>query len=518
MYKKFFMALIVIIGSFTPHVFAAPGDLDTTFNPTGVQPGTKSTKIDNFTSNNSGQSVALQSDGKIVVAGLTLTGGGGTDFKFAVARFNTDGTLDTTFTNGGPFPGTITTSVDNNTRSEGYAVAIQSDGKIVVAGHTDVGGGVFNLAVARLNTNGTLDTTFNAGGAQPGTVSTLIDNSVVGSSGRSVAIQSDGKIVVGGYADFASGAGEKFAVARFNTNGTLDTSFNAGGAQPGTVATDIDNQTGPTHLSTGYSIAIQSNGAIVIAGEVRITSGPLINRFGVARFLSTGVLDTSFNAGGAQPGTASTPINTITNSTDSYGRSVALQSDGKIVIAGFTVNPAGSGIIYFSVARYLSTGTLDTSFNPSPAILPGTLTTTIDNIMIDNEGYAVAIQQNGKIVVAGGFSNLINDSEFAVARFNTNGTLDTTFVATIPGAQPGTLKTTIDNQMTFNVGYSVVIQSDGKIVIAGLGNVAGEKFAVARFTGDPVVPVPGSTTTTNLCALRLIEKYGPKLQETDNSM
>ncbi|MFA5998513.1 MAG: hypothetical protein WC747_00635 [Candidatus Babeliales bacterium] len=485
MIKKNYVILIVFISCFSSNIFVSSGTLDTSFNALGIQPGTASTTIDGFTIDNSGYSVAIQQDGKTVVAGYADIGGA---YNFAVARFNTNGTLDTSFNSGGAQPGTASTTIDGFAiDNKGYSVAIQQDGKIVVAGTADIGG-AYKLAVARFNIDGTLDISFNSGGAQPGTASTTIDGFAINNTGNSVAIQQDGKIVVAGTADI--GGAYNFAVARFNTNGTLDTSFNAAGTQPGTASTTIDNST----YNIGTSVAIQEDGKIVVAGFALI-GGTF--KFAVARFNTNGTLDTSFNALGLQPGTVSTTIDGV--AIDNEGNSVAIQQDGKIVVAGFALI---GGTFKFAVARFNTNGTLDTSFNAAE-IQPGTASTTIDGVATDNKGYSVAIQQDGKIVVAG--EAFVGGAyKFAVARFNTNGTLDASFNAA--EIQPGTASTTIDNSTDNNFGKSVAIQQDGKIVVAGDAFIDGvTKFAVARFNGDAIVAM------IDPFALRLIEKYGPRL-------
>ena len=492
MYKKLCMFLMVVCGS-TKNACSLPGTLDTTFNAGGVQPGTVSTTIDNNLANNQGFSVAMQQDGKIVVAGSATISG--VD-RFAIARFNADGTLDTTFNASSlTQPGTVTTTIENTAGPcVAQSVAIQQDGKIVVAGYADLGSGN-RFAVARFNTDGTLDTTFNPAPApQPGTVSTTIDNDPTSNTGSSVVIQQDGKIVVAGNA--VIGSETRFAVARFNTDGTLDTTFNPAPApQPGTVSTTVDNSA----TSVGFSVAMQQDGKIVIAGYAVIGSGVL---FGAARFKADGTLDTTFNAGGVQPGTVTTTIdNDPTSNTD---LSVAIQQDGKIVVAGSSVIGSENR---FAVARFNVNGTLDTTFNASSPTQPGTVTTTIDNNS-SSVGVSVAIQQDGKIVEVGytALGGIVG--RFAVARFNTNGTLDTTFNA--GGIQPGTVSTTIENAPGTCIAQAVAIQQDGKIVAAGYVEMSGgNRFAVARFLGGTTKK--SSIATNNLCALRLIEKYGPRL-------
>lgn len=478
MYKKICMCIAVALSSSTQNMCSLSGKLDTTFNAGGIQPGTVSTNIANSTTDALGNSVAIQPDGKIVVAGFATIGGVN---QFAVARFNADGSLDTTFNAGGAEPGTVATIVDNGTDSQGRSVAIQPDGKIVVAGFTLVAG-VRRFGVARFNANGTLDTTFNPLGVPPGTVSTIVDNGTV-NEGNSVVIQSDGKIVVAGTA-LVAGVNH-FGVARFNTDGSLDTTFNPLGVPPGTVSTTVDNGTN----NQGFSVALQQDGRIVVAGFAVVAG---VTGFGVARFNIDGSLDTTFNPLGGQPGTVSTTIDhsTVAN----VGHAVLIQPDGKIVIAGVTI--IGT-VPKFAVARFTTNGALDTSFN-ALGIQPGTVSTTVEN-STDSQGLAGALQSDGKIVVAGQVQ--VNGLKFGVARFNVNGTLDTTF--NLSGIQPGTVSTTIDNNVDGNAGQAVAIQRDGKIVVAGSTfNGANNRFAVARFFG---------VATNNLCALRLIEKYGPRL-------
>ncbi len=402
----------------TIQIFSAPGNLDTTFNPTGPQPGTVSTTINNVDIDNVATSVAIQADGKIVTAGYYETSDN--NYQFAVARFNTDGSLDTTFNSGGLEPGTTSTTINNNTYNQAYGVALQeADVKIVAAGLTFYGVGT-QFAVARFNTNGSLDTTFNSGGSQPGTVSTTINNNTYNQA-SGVAIQADGKIVAAGYtasSNFLSHP--QFAVARFNTDGSLDTTFNSGGSQPGTVSTTINNNT----YNEAYSVAIQADGKIVAAGYA--SPDDVTYQFAVARFNTNGSLDTTFNPTGAQPGTVSTTINKV--DIGSAASSVALQADGKIVAAGVYETPEGTA--QFAVARFNTNGSLDTTFNPLGA-QPGTVSTTINNITYDDEGYAVAIQADGKIVAAGYASPDDVTYQFAVARFIGSVVTNNCFASTL---------------------------------------------------------------------------------------
>jgi uncharacterized delta-60 repeat protein len=221
MNKKFSCKYLVVLSLLSvcccsTSVFAAiPGTLDTTFNSGGPLPGTQLTDVDTSAPGIAeGYGVALQSDGKIVAVGyIDNTASLRT---FGVARFNTNGLLDTTFNPGGALPGTVSIGINAPTNScFASAVAIQSDGKIVVAGSlgTPIVG---SFAVARFNTNGTLDTTFNPSGGIPGTASTGFLPAVIGAYSQSLVIQSDNKIVLNGFVVPSSGSISQFALARFN--------------------------------------------------------------------------------------------------------------------------------------------------------------------------------------------------------------------------------------------------------------------------------------------------------------
>jgi uncharacterized delta-60 repeat protein len=279
------------------------GSLDKTF---GGGDGKVVTDFGGIGGNGEAYSVAIQSNGKIVVAGLTTASGGGLDF--AIARYNTNGTLDNTFGGG---DGKVVTDFGGN--EEAYSVAIQSNGKIVVAGFTTASGGDNDFALARYNSNGTLDNTFSGNG--------LVITGFGGSDVcTSVAIQSDGKIVAGGYTN----AG--FALARYNTNGTLDKTFSTDGLVTTVIIGGVIS-----------AIAIQSDGKIIAAGGGARIDGD----FALARYNKNGSLDNSFNSGGL--------VFTNFGGTDDAS-GVAIQSDGKIVLAGFTT--ASGGDYDFAVARY----------------------------------------------------------------------------------------------------------------------------------------------------------------------
>jgi uncharacterized delta-60 repeat protein/LPXTG-motif cell wall-anchored protein len=334
----------------------------------------------------------------------------------SLASAAADGALDTTFGTGGK----VTTTIGGG--DQGKAIAIQSNGKILVVGDDSN-----DFKVVRYNTDGSLDTSFDSDGKVTTDINGGFDD------GQSVAIQSDGKIVVAGMGRV--GLNENFAVVRYNTDGSLDTTFDTDGK----ATTDIGTST----RDKANAVVIQSDGKIIAAG----TSN---NDFAIARYTATGALDTTFDTDGK----ATTDIGTSTTDT---ANAVAIQSDGKIIAAGTSNND-------FAVARYTSTGALDTSLDTD-----GKATTDIGTSTSDAAN-AVAIQSDGKIIAAG-----TSNDDFAVARYTTTGALDTSFDT------DGKVTTDIGTG-TFDAGNAMAIQGDSKIVVAGRSSASGPpSFAVARY-------------------------------------
>ena len=396
---------------------ADPGDLDTTFGAGGKV-------ISDFGSfYDLGFSVALQADGKILVVGDSNSG-------IALARYTSTGALDTAF-NG---TGMVTTSFGGN---EGRSVAVQPDGKILVAGF---------YGLARYTSTGALDTSFNG----TGMVTTVVRS--YSETGPSVAVQADGKILVAG----DSGAPNyDFAVVRYNTDGSLDTSFNG----TGMVTTDLGS--GDDHAA---SVAVQADGNILVAGSRAYD-------FALVRYTNTGALDTTFNGTGI--------VTTDFGGSFDRGYSVAVQPDGKILVAGESSNGGGND---FGLARYTSTGALDTSFN-------GTGMVTTDFGGFQDRAFSVAVQADGKILVAGESSNGIRVG-FGLARYTSTGALDTSFNGT------GKVNTGVGSADA--AGRGVAVQTDGKIVVAGFAashlSGFGYDFALLRYHASSLAPLVPSGT------------------------
>ena len=295
--------------------YNADGTLDTSFNNTGKVTCAVGTDKDQA------RSVAVQSDGKIVVAGHSSTD---RKCKFALVRYNTDGTLDTTFNS----TGKVTTAIGSG-KDDGYCVALQTDGKILVAGNSFDGNRGYEFALVRYNTDGSLDTSFNG----TGKVTTIIGRD---GSADSVAVQSDGKIVLAG--SCFTGRQSAFALARYNTDGSLDTSFNG----TGTLTTDIGGG------DAAHSVTVQSDGKIVVAGSTTVGNA----NFALVRYNADGSLDATFHGTGK--------VTTVIGSSHNLGyigSGVALQSDGKILVTGYSFN---TGRDYFALVRYNTNGGLDT--------------------------------------------------------------------------------------------------------------------------------------------------------------
>ena len=267
--------------------------------------------------------MAIDADGNIVVAGYSIQGSA-TGYDFALAQYNADGTLDTTFGTGGKVTTDFTGGSDG-----ANGLAIQADGKIVVAGHSsrsDVTGQDF--ALARYNTDGSLDANFDGDGK----VVTHIGPPTADLGSDVVALQTGGKILVTGYS-YQSTQDQNFALAQYNADGTLDTTFGTGGK----VTTDF---TGGSDEANG--LAIQADGKIIVVG--RSYRGDVTNYdFALARYNIDGSLDTSFGTDGKV-------------TTDFAGGSdevtgVAIQGDGQIVVAGCSFQGSPTGYD-FALARY----------------------------------------------------------------------------------------------------------------------------------------------------------------------
>jgi uncharacterized delta-60 repeat protein len=375
----------------------------------------------------SGTDVAVQSNGKIVVAGGSNSSG---SQDFALARYNSDGSLDSSFAGDGK----LTTDFSQGDYANANAVAIQPDGKIVAGGR--VGNG---FGVARYNADGSLDTTFSGDGK----LTTDFgggDNSI-----DDLALQLDGKIVAVGYARV--GDNNEMALARYNPDGSLDANFSGDGLQ--TTSFGITNY--------AEAVVVQPDGKLVISGEYQSPPTSYDVRFAVARFNVDGSLDSSFSDDGKQT--------TDFGAGNEQALALALQSDGKLVAVG---DSSSQGV---ALARYNLDGSPDTSFSDD-----GKQAYSLDPIgFYASSAKSVAIQADGAIVIAG----TINHS-FVVARFNPGGSFDTYF-----SDWDGSPYLFDDA----GPALGVAIQPDAKIVAAGYVSTSSfdNDFALARFNTNGIL-------------------------------
>jgi uncharacterized delta-60 repeat protein len=396
---------------------------------------------------------AAQNDNKIVVVGEA-------DARFVLARYNTDGTLDARFGTAGIvrlydlfWNYSQIGNSDGSRQNARLSIALQSDGKIVVAGNNANLKKQAACLVLRFNIDGTADTTFGDRGRAYGDFSNNGNYNEI--DVRDVRMQSDGKIlVVETSEDFKS-----LTVARFNSNGTVDASFGTLG-QARADLSDISNIVN----AEPWAVAVQSDGKVVVAGGAYYfatrefpyaTTG-----FCMARFKPDGTLDSGF-------GTNGKVTSNIVAGQQACARDVKIQIDGKIVVAGSTFISGDNSIKHVALARYNINGTLDTTFNGSGMVnYDGGGSSEVSRMVI---------QPNGAIAVAGSRRLYTGKDDFLVARFLPNGHLDATFDAT--GSASTDFFGKRDNANT------ICLQSDGRIVAAGLTSAPAtdRDFALARY-------------------------------------
>ncbi|MBN1657755.1 MAG: Ig-like domain repeat protein [Anaerolineae bacterium] len=403
--------LLSLVSALPVHADLTPGHLDTGFDP--------GSGLDNEV-----LATIIQPDGKVLVGGNFTTAVGVP--RLRIARLHADGSLDPTFDPGA--------GADDRVR----ALAVQPDGKVIVGGSFATLDGTPRARIARLDADGSLDTSFDPGA----------DGAV-----RAVAVQPDGKILLAGEFETVDGT-PRSHIARLHTDGSLDTSFDPG--------------TGPSGLV--HDVALQPDGKVIIGGSFAEVGG--VQRQRVARLHADGSLDTSFD-----PGTGA----------DNWVTSVALQPDGKVLIAGNFTTVGGQPRV--RIARLDADGSLDPTFDPGSGanaivntvevqpdgrVIVGGAFATMDSLArariarLDTDGsldlsfdpgggadatvWSVALQVDGKMLIAGNFATIDGTGRSGIARLNTDGSHDV-------GFDPGT---GASNQV-----QAVVVQPDGKVLIGG---------------------------------------------------
>lgn len=382
--------------------------------------------------------VVVQPDGKIVAGGVGTVANG--DRAFALARYNADGSLDPAFGAGGlvnaEFPGTV--------QSLMLAVALQPDGKILAAGSANFTATEPDFCIARYNTDGTLDASFGNAGVVIVNIAPAI---VADDEAQTIAVQPDNKIIVAGYTVPHTGGDYNFAVARLMPDGSFDNTFSGDGRM------FLDFLGGFDDLC--YTTALDSATGKIYLGGQAWDAGGVNSEMAFARLNSDGTLDATFGVSGKL-------VLSLTPDSEEAD-DIKLQSDGKLLIAGLQY--AGSVSGYQSLLARLNTnGTLDPSFGVAG----------FDDY---NFGYSwavlahVALQPDGKIVTAG-YLTLATDRYLGAARFNPDGTIDTTFGnGGLAAASFG---------LTTVYGGGLALQSDGKVIVAG-GRWSGQTIDTSDF-------------------------------------
>lgn len=409
----------------------------------------------------SAKGMVVQADGKIIVAG-TSTSTGGSSSNIVIERFNNDGTPDETFGTKGLVNLDLDTPLSTSS-DDAKAVAIQADGKIVVAGNSTPTGGSSNVVLARLDKNGKLDATFGADGNTDGTPDGVVQVSFGADSVDAVdaiAIQTDGKIVVAGDTTSNSGGSQNMMVARLNIDGTPDKTFGADSGADGTPDGVVSISLGAGN-DEAKAVAIQADGRIVIAGNT-VGSDDSSN-IAVARLNGDGSLDATFGVGNAD-GTPDGVVAISLSNGDDKAKAVALQADGKILVGGVTVAADNSSNV--AVARLNSDGTADVSFGAGTADGTPDGSVSLSFGAGDDKLKGLLVQADGKILIAGSNTAADGSSNAVVARLNSNGALDSSFGEDSSDGTP-------DGVVSISLGSgddsaeALALQADGKILIAG---------------------------------------------------
>ena len=418
----------------------ALGIPDTSFNSQGYA-------VHNGTAGGNGQDcgygVAIDSAGKILVAGSSFNGA---NDDMVIWRYNSDGTLDTSFNGVGYV--VHNNAAGGNLNDYGYGVAIDTSGRILVVGVSQGAGGDYDMVIWRYDSGGSLDTSFN-------TVGYVTHHNASGGNGSdggyAIAVDSSGKILVTGYSDNdpTTLSNIDMVVWRYNPDGSLDTSFN------GTGYVVHNNAAGGNGSDYGYGIVVDSQGKIVVAGYSLGSAGN--SDMAIWRYNSDGSLDTSFNTVGYV-----THHNASGGNGNDEGRAVTLDALGNILVAGRSDSDPTTGINYDMVIwRYLPSGLADTSFNGVGYVVH-------NNAAGGNGtdiGYAIITDPLENILVAGQSDRDPSASanhDMVIWRYQSNGALDTSFngigYITHNSAAGGNGN---------DIGNAILLDRSGRILVAG---------------------------------------------------
>ncbi|MBW4505006.1 MAG: DUF4347 domain-containing protein [Scytonematopsis contorta HA4267-MV1] len=373
------------------------GDKDNSFGSVGSVYTNFDNRLD------AGHALVFQPDGKIIIAGNAFNSPNNSDF--ALLRYNYSGSLDLSFGNEGKVTTDFARGIDT-----GYGVALQPDGKIIIAGRARNTFSKYDFALARYQSNGSLDSSFGIGGK------ITTDLSGVDDIGNDILLLSDGKILVAGNAN------GDFALVRYNNNGSLDNSFGIGGK----ITTDIIGD------DSASKLILQSDGKIVVVGSAN-------GDFAIARYESNGSLDATFGIGGK--------VTTDIAGKNDSASSLVIQTDGKIVVAGTAALSDSIVSNDFALVRYNINGSIDNSFGISGKVIT-------DMSSGEDNTAGIILQPDGKIIVGGS----ANNSNFALVRYNNDGSRDSSF-----GINGRVVNTAgVSNRLN-----DVILLPDGKILATG---------------------------------------------------
>jgi uncharacterized delta-60 repeat protein len=415
--------------------FDADGTLDTTFDSDGIVIRGQTAGGNGF---DYGNAIATDAQGRILITGNSMNSLN--KESMVIWRYNDDGTLDTSFDTDGI--AIYEHAADGTARDcNGKAITVTASGKILVTGYSDGGTSNYDMTIWCYNDDGTLDNSFGTGGVVTHTNAANGDGD---DCGNAITLDASGKILVAGYSDSGANS-DDLAIWRYTSDGELDDTFNSVGF------VTHHGAAGGTGNDWGNAITLDASGNILVAGYSRNAS--FNYDMAIWRYTPAGALDNSFNSVGF-----TAHHNAAGGNNNDYGTAITLDAAGKILVAGYSRNTNGN--YDMAIWRYTPAGALDTANFGSPN---GFITHhNAAGGEWDDYGYAIAIDAQGKILVAGNSGNINGYDETTIWRYNADGTLDTTF-----SDGCATYNSSVAGFEDYNYGTGMTLDANGKILVAG---------------------------------------------------
>lgn len=439
LWNKYGLLFLILFGSTT--LYSQPAMLDPLFDGDGIVTTAIGTQFEGA------HAILLQPDKKIILAGYSNSSlsTASFDYDFALCRYLTDGSLDSSFSS----DGIVTIDFFGSINDFSYSTILQPDGKIIVCGRAFVNGNTnYGFAIARLNSDGSFDLSFSGDGKL------IYDFNTGDDLSYKAALQSNGKIVVAGYALNFSNFKQQIALIRIDSTGVVDNTFGVSG--------EVFTEVGPFG-DRGLDMIVLPNDKILVAGR---TDNGTDYDYALVKYDSDGNLDLSFGNSGK--------VSTDIAGEDDYGNSLAVQNDGKIIVAGYTGDIAA--FTQFAMVRYDSLGVVDSGFGVNGKVV--TAFTSRD------QNYAICLQADQKILLAGRVYDGL-DNNFAIARYGVDGILDSSF--NIDG------KFIIPISPNHDEAFAIAFQQDGKIIVAGRAEMnLTDDFAMIRIDNLNPTLVPAN--------------------------